>query len=272
MRVASGAHAAFAAILIALGVQGLIRGDFTAVWEPVPKGLPAREALAYLCALVSLGSGIGLLWERAAASASRVLLAWLLLWSCVFRVPAILRAPAGLLSWDGCAETAVIVAAAWALYAGFASNWDRRRLGVATGVRGVRIARMLYGLALIPFGLVHFAYVKQTAGLVPGWLPSHVAWAYFTGCAFLAAGVAVLFGMYARLAAALSALQIGLFTLLVWVPIIAAGSKEAFQWSEFAISSTLTAAAWVVADSYRGTRWLAVGTPRRHHLPGASTE
>jgi uncharacterized membrane protein len=254
MRIASTGHAVFAATMIGLGILGLVKGDYAAIWQPSPQSLPA---MGYLCAFVSLVSGVGLLWQRTATAAARILLAYLLLWLLLLRIPGTFLAPNVEYWWAAC-KTAVMAAGAWVLYAWFATEWDKQRVGFAAGEKGLRIARVLYGLALIPFGLAHFLYLKNTADLVPGWLPWHVFWAYFTGCAFIVAGLAVIVSVCARLAATLSALEIGMFTLLVWVPIVAAGSKDTYQWSETVVSAALTAGAWMVADSYRGMPRLGV--------------
>ncbi len=256
IRIASPGHVVFAAVVITLGLLGLINGKFAPTWQPVPKNLPAREVLAYVCAFIFLLSGTGLLWPRTALISARLLLAYLLLWLLLLRVPLIFSSPTVDMWWASC-QTAVMTAAAWVLYARFADDWDRKCLGFATGDNGIRIARMLYGLALIPFGLAHFIYLQVTADLVPRWLPAHVVWAYFTGYTFIAAGAAILIGTYARLAATLSALQMGLFTLLVWVPVVTHGATP-HHVAEFIVSCTLTAAGWVVADSYDGTPWFAV--------------
>ena len=87
IRIASPGHTAFAAIMIWLGVMGLWKGAFVQVWLPVPKWVPARDVLAYLCAFISLACGIGLLWRRTAAIAARVIFVSLLVWLLVMRLP-----------------------------------------------------------------------------------------------------------------------------------------------------------------------------------------
>jgi len=242
IRLTGAGQVAFAATLIGLGIQGLVTRDFTAVWQPVPNGAPARVLLIYLCAAISLASGIGLLWRATAAIAARVLLAALVIWFLLWRVRALFLTSLVEGTWS-CGETMAMIAAALVLCVAFASGKHKRN--------GVLLARVLYALALIPFGYAHFAYIKHTADMVPAWLPWRFGWAYFTGATFIAASAGILFGVLPRLAAALSALQMGLFGLLVWAPLIAKGPLNAFQQAEVATTLALTAAAWVVADSYR---------------------
>lgn len=251
MRIASMGHAVFAVTMIALGILGLIKGDFTQVFAPVPKSMPAREALAYAVAVLCVAGGAGLLWQRCATNAARMLLVLIVFWTLLCKARFIVLAPLEEGTYQSIGENAVIIAGVWVLYAWFAADWDRRRLAFAVGDSGLRIARVMYALAMIAFGLSHFFYLQMTAPLVPGWLPWHVFWAYFTGVTYLLAGAAMLVGRYAGLAAALSTLQMGLFTVLVWVPMMMDGSMDAGKWGEFVVSWTLTASAWVVADSYR---------------------
>ena len=260
MRIASVGHAVFAATLVALGILGLIEGGFTVIWQPVFDHVPAAKLLACLCVLVSLACGLGLFWPRSTSLAARVLFFYALLWLLVFKLPLIAQAPLTEGSYQYCGEMAVVVAGAWVLHAWFATDADRRRLSFTTGDRGLRMARVLYGLALIAFGFSHFVYLKLTAPLIPHWLHAPVFWAYFTGSAYLAAGVAILLNVLARLAATLSALMMGLFLLLIWLPMVAAGHITAFHWGETYATWVLTAAAWVVADSYRGGRWIGLDT------------
>lgn len=258
MRIVGAGHSLFAAVLVAIGALGLIRPDFVGVWQPVPTRWPAHEAIATACAIVSAGCGLGLLWRRSAAPAAGVLTVWLVLWLLTAKATLVFSARGAVAAWDGAGETTVLIAAAGGLFAAFAVEARAKPLAFAAGEKGVRLARGLYALTMIVFGAAHLAYVTFTGSLVPAWLPAHAAWVYLTGFTYIAAGAAMLAGLAARLAAALSALQMGLFTVLVWLPIVASAHPRAFDWSETTISIALTAAGWVIADTYRGAPWFAL--------------
>ena len=265
MRIGRISHLFFSLVLIGWGILGLIKGDFAAGWTPVPESLSGRVLLVYLTAVVCVACGAGLLWQGTAALAARVLFVWLLVWLLLLRVPWML-VEFGVGTWWSASSTAVITATAWVLYVSLANDWDRQHFGSLTGNRGLRVARVLFGLGLIPFGIAHFQYPDATAPLVPAWLQWPVFWAYFTGATFIAAGVAIISGVFARLAATLITLQVGLFTLLIWVPRAVTGEITAFQWGEFVVSIVLTACAWVVADSYREAPLFALRVNNREEL------
>jgi uncharacterized membrane protein YphA (DoxX/SURF4 family) len=152
----------------------------------------------------------------------------------------------------------VLIAAAWVLYAELAGT--RKFL---SSDLGRRIAWLLYGLALIAFGLSHFFYLELTAPLVPAWLPGPVFWAYATGAIYTACGLAVATGLAPRLGALGATANITLITLLVWGPMVAAGGLTATHWQETVVSCALMTASWVLASgSPPATGWRRRPSPR----------
>ncbi len=250
---------ALAAAMIGLGVLGLVTGDLAAVWQHLPiEDMPGAKVIAYACAAFELVAGVGLLTARVSAIAAPALAVFLLLWVVLLKLPAVIFVPQMLATWLGAGEIAVILAGAWVLYARASSGTAAGWVGKISGERGVRAARVLFAISLPTIGLAHFVYGKETAALVPPWLPFHYGLAYLTGAGSLFACIGILSGTYARLAASLEAGMMIVITLLVWMPGISPNPTNQFQLTGFLISSAIAAGAWVVADSYRKSAWLAI--------------
>jgi uncharacterized membrane protein len=242
-------RAVFALALVGLGVQSLGSGDFAYVWQPVPTWVIGRPLLAYASGALLLACGAGLFWPRTLARSSLVLALYGMASMLLLHVPRIAKTPLEEAEWFGLGEIATMVAGAWILFAGAApvpaSGW-RHAVG---SERGVRLARLLFAFALPSFGLSHFVYAKTTAAMVPFWLPGHLAWAYLTGAAHIAAGLAILLGVVPRLAATLEALMVSVFLLTVNVPDLVRTRGGRWQWTELFVAAAIAGAAFVVADS-----------------------
>lgn len=238
----------FAFAMIALGITGLVNGDFALVWQHVPAHLPGRTVLAYLCAVIEVVLGTGLLFERTLRSASRILLPYLVLWLVLLEVSFVVRAPGDAGSWGSVGEIAIITAGAWCLF--------------ATGAGGIRAARWLLIVALPMIGVEVIVDAVNAGNKVMQpwlqWLPDPMAWACLTGVGSIAACLALLFGIWARLASTMEAAMLGLITVAYWGPDLYTGRTAT---TAFIISALIAAGVWVVADTYRGLPWLATGRP-----------
>jgi uncharacterized membrane protein len=256
-------RAVFAAVLIGFGLIGFIYGSSSEIWERIPTLMPGRPVIIYLCAVVELGTGIGLLVPRGITLACRILVIFLLLWLILLKLPVLIAAPGSMVRWESFGELAAMLAGAWCLFAAHAGEWERQQLQFAVGANGIGIARLLLILGLPMIGLSHFVYHDLTASLVPKWMHFPLGWTYLTGAGSLAAAAGMLFAIYPRLAANLEAVMIWLITLLVWVPRLAARPTDQGYWTEFIISCAIASGVWLVADTYRSVPWLATGSTAR---------
>ncbi len=82
----------------------------------------------------------------------------------------------------------------------------------------IPLGPIFFSLTMIAFGIDHFLYTDFVATLVPGWIPGHVFWTYFSGAALIGSGIATIFKFKLRIVALLQGTMIFLWFLLLHVP------------------------------------------------------
>jgi uncharacterized membrane protein len=259
MRIVGFGRGLFAIALASVAILSLSYGDFVPRGQPFPAWIPGRETWVYGSALILLAASAGLCFSRTALPSALTICAYQMVWTVICALP-IFSTPFGIGAWYGLCEALTPLVGAWILYAML--RWQSRaaQMPIATG-RAVRAAQVAFGLTCVFYGGSHFVYADYTAGMVPGWLPGRLGFAYFTGLGHIAAGIGLIVGILPRLAATLEAIMMSLFGLLVWVPSFFAQPRPDWatppqnQWSELVVNVMLAACAWLVATSLRNRSW-----------------
>ena len=235
---------------VATGLVGLAWGDFALQWEPVAASFPGRTALAYIFSALLVVAGAAVNWRRSSAALGAAALVGLYAVVVVLMHGAqIVQQPAMFAAWDGAAEQLALLAgglASYAYLAGASTGLDESPRHAVTA----RVALICMGVCLLMFGLAHFLYLDFTASMVPAWLPGgQKFWAILTGAAHVAAGIALLSGVKARLGAILLTVMFAAFGLLVHLPSLIAAAHSHLSWVINAINFALTGAAWAIATT-----------------------
>jgi uncharacterized membrane protein len=225
---------------IVFGLSAVLFGIIAIMWHDADtwQGLyrilkwPFGNYIGDVLMVVLIAGGLALLVPRTVEVAEKML-AVVLGFTILVCIPSLFKAPTNIGAWYPLAEQAAMFCAVIVSYA-------------------QRSARIVLGLATIVFTLGQWIFFKNTADLVPAWIPLGATfWTVATTVAFGLAAIALLMNVQTKLAAWLMGLMVALFGLLVWVPIVATHPSNHNDWSEFAINFLITGAAWLVSD-YNG--------------------
>ncbi len=242
--------------MIALGSLSVIYRDFAFSWQPVPAFHPGREVLAVTCGLFMIAVNVALLFRTTSALAVRAMFPFLVAWLCL-KLPAVMAAPRIEGVWIGFGEIGMLLAGGWILFARLSGLQQSAFFRHITGAKGVRFAKIFFGLAVLPVGLGHIFYLAITASLVPSWLPFRTALAFITGAGQIACGLAIVFSIFPQVAALMETGMLTLFAFLVWGPDswVATAPKMAgtpagarFPLTAFLITWIIGACAFLIAD------------------------
>jgi uncharacterized membrane protein len=207
----------YSAGLIGIGIQHFIFADFISVILPGwPAWIPGRSVWAYAAGAALVAAGISMLSGFHARTVGAITgMAFLLL---VLLVDILTQ----LRIWSGNGLTWADTFTAFSLSGGawvFALTFKDLSFRVPRPLeRLMPFGRFFLPITMVVFGVEHFLYTSFVATLVPGWIPGHVFWTYFAGAALIAAGLALIVNVQARLAALLSGIMFFLWVVLLNLP------------------------------------------------------
>jgi uncharacterized membrane protein len=242
----------------AAGIMDLIWGGFDADHQPIQAfgdHIPGVTIFAYITAVWMIAGGAAILWRRSARAGGAALgiiyfvfaVFWLprLYWAphiLGFRIPVYIGVLAGL------GSQLIVFAAGALVFASTATSSSPRP-------RMTLVARWIFGLSSIDFGLSHLTDLHDNLMYVPKWMPLGAEfWIIVTGICFVLAGLAIVSAIQDVLAAWLLGLMFLAFNVIALPQFIFADPKDHGAWGGYAYNLAAVGACWIFAETLASVR------------------
>jgi uncharacterized membrane protein len=139
----------------------------------------------------------------------------------------------------------------------------RKEIGAARGWdKLIALGCVFIAVSLAVFAPEHFRGPEFVQNMVPSWMPARLFWAYFVGCALLAAATSLTVRKSVRLSSTLLGLMFFLFVCMIYVRIVLAHPKSRFAWAYLLRDLSFAGGAWALAGLYsrasspRQSKWM----------------
>jgi uncharacterized membrane protein len=239
----------FAIGMAGLGVLSITYRSFALVWQPIPESFPQRALLGIISGSILLVSGVGMLLPRSSRWATLVMAVFLSSWPAL-QIPFNLwNTPLSAQMWTTLAETVMLISGGYILLRARTQEGSETDNDPRSTRCFNRAFQRAFAVALPVISISHFVYVFSHPTRTPPWIPFYVGLTFLTGVAHAAAGIGILSGIASRLAAHLEAIMIGLFALILHLPLIFFQPSNHWYWTGLFIATACSGASFIVASS-----------------------
>jgi uncharacterized membrane protein len=235
----------FAIGIAAFGILNLVYADPVFGLIPLPSWLAGHAAAAYVTGAIFVASGLCVAANfRVRFAALTLAVVWLAI-LVALHLPTLLSDVHNGGEWT-CAFEALVVFSGAVLLAALCPIGPSDRIDEHLLARAATIARYCFGISLPVFGVLHFVYIDYVASVIPAWIPGHVFFGYFTGCAHIAAGLAIVANVIPRIATILLGTMFASWVLILHIPRVIAAAGNRAEWTSLFVATTLCGSAWLL--------------------------
>jgi len=113
----------------------------------------------------------------------------------------------------------------------------------------VALSNLCFAIPLAVFGALHLLDVGFVLPIVPSYMPWRLFWAYFVGCALLAASVSIATKIQVRWSGLLFGIMMFAFVAMLIIPGVLARPKDRFAWTLVFRESSFGGGALILAGN-----------------------
>jgi uncharacterized membrane protein len=113
----------------------------------------------------------------------------------------------------------------------------------------VALSNLCFAIPLAVFGALHLSAARGLAAMVPSYMPWPLFWAYFFGCALLAASFSIATKIQVQWSGLMFGIAMFLFVAMLMIPGAIANPRDRFTWTFVCRESSFGSGGWLFAGS-----------------------
>jgi uncharacterized membrane protein len=248
-KVLSYSYLLVAISVTAIGIIGMVTGEFQKGFLPMPHSLPARPFLSYALNAVFILSGLGIFFRKCRLLASVTLFVYCLI---LFIFPHIFKLISNVTNGGEWAAAFEVIALACGAF--FIAESCLFQNSTGPGHAPSRIGKVAsvisyaFAISLAVFGVLHFIYGVYISTLIPVYFPAKLFLAYFIGIAFISTAVSILINRWSQLSTALLGAMFMIWFLILHAPRAISALNVESEWTSMFIALGICGSSWALCN------------------------